>query len=219
MAEAPGLTIVGRSGSHFTRVTRMFARELGVAHGFLPIMDLLSLDAATYAGNPALKLPILEGPGGTRFGALPICRELARHAASQPRIVWPEDQLDALSCNALELTLQGMATEVVLIMQKAAGGNPDSNPRHAMKLRASLERSVDWLDANVDAALAALPERRDLSFLEVSLFCFASHLPWREVLSLDAHENLRRFCAEFGKRASAIETPYRVDAASPVTPG
>jgi glutathione S-transferase len=123
MHELPELTIVGRSGSHFTRIARMFARELGVAHAFRPIGDLLSFDATEYAGNPALKLPILEGPGGTRFGTLNICRELSRRAASQLRIVWPEDQLDPLSCNALELTLQGMATEVILIMQAVSGAD------------------------------------------------------------------------------------------------
>ena len=93
MNELPGLTIVGRSGSHFTRVARMFARELGMAHDFRPVGDLLSLDVAEYAGNPALKRPILEGPGGTRFGTLNICRELSRRATSELHIVWPEDQL------------------------------------------------------------------------------------------------------------------------------
>lgn len=213
MDELPGLTIIGRSGSHFTRITRMFALELGVAHGFRPVGDLLSLDVSAYAGNPALKLPILEGRGGTRFGTLNICRELSRQAASQLRIVWPEDQLDALSCNALELTLQGMATEVILIMQALSDadadvGHDDSQARHRNKLRASLEQSVGWLDANLDAALAALPERRDLSFMELALFCFASHLPWRQVLSLDQYANLRRFCDAFGKRPSAVQTTY-----------
>jgi glutathione S-transferase len=208
MDESPALTIVGRSGSHFTRIARMFARELGVAHRFRPIEDLLSLDAAEYAGNPALKLPILEGPGGVRFGTLNICRELSRHAVTELRIVWPEDQLDALSCNAMELTLQGMATEVSLIMQAVSGAERDSDSRHRAKLRVSLEQSVAWLDANIDAALAALPERRDLSFLELALFCFASHLPWRKVLVLDGYDNLRRFCDAFGTRPSASETQY-----------
>jgi glutathione S-transferase len=209
MDESPALIIVGRSGSHFTRIARMLARELGVAHDFRPISDLLSLDAAHYAGNPALKLPILEGPGGARFGTLNICRELARHASAELRIVWPEDQLDALSCNALELTLQGMATEVSLIMQAVSGADRDSDSRHRAKLRVSLEQSVAWLDANIDAVLAALPEARDLSFLELALFCFASHLPWRKVLALNAYANLRRFCDEFGTRTSAIETQYQ----------
>jgi hypothetical protein len=51
------LTLVGRSSSHFTRLTRIFAIELEVPHGFRPVFDLTSLATAEYADNPALKIP------------------------------------------------------------------------------------------------------------------------------------------------------------------
>jgi glutathione S-transferase len=208
MGQATALTLVGRNGSHFTRIARMFAREVGVRHQYRQVGDLQKLDAECFAGNPALKLPVLEGPGGTRVGTLNICRELARCASPPPRIIWPEDQRDALSCNALELTLQGMATEVHLIMHALSGAPADCAA--LVKPSASLEQSVRWLDANLAEVLAALPDNRGLSFLEVALFCFASHLPWRGVLPLDPYPNLRSFCAEYGQRPSAAETPYEV---------
>ena len=44
-------TIIGRSSSHFTRVTRIFAAELGVPYTLQVVPDLLSCDAADYGGN------------------------------------------------------------------------------------------------------------------------------------------------------------------------
>src|SRR4051812_43364066 len=105
-------TLIGRSSSSFTRVTRIFAAELGVEHGFEIVPDLLSLDAADYGGNPALKLPSLRTPRGIWFGALNICRELERLAPRRPFIVWPEAYDGPLLANAQELTLHAMATGV-----------------------------------------------------------------------------------------------------------
>ena len=56
--------IIGRQSSHFTRVTRMFAHELGVEVELVPIYDLTEADAAIYAGNPARKIPTLRRAGG-----------------------------------------------------------------------------------------------------------------------------------------------------------
>ena len=62
MDRSPVSYIVGRSSSHFTRLVRLFALELGVAYEFAPVYDLSSLDARDYAGNPALKLPSAGTP-------------------------------------------------------------------------------------------------------------------------------------------------------------
>src|SRR4051812_42934296 len=84
------LTLVGRSSSHFTRCVRIVAHEVGLTPRFRIVANLLSRDAAEYAGNPALRMPILVAPNGTWFGALAICRELWRSSARTRRIVWPE---------------------------------------------------------------------------------------------------------------------------------
>jgi hypothetical protein len=47
------LVLVGRSSSHFTRVARIFALDLGVPHVFRPVLDMTSTDPATYADNCA----------------------------------------------------------------------------------------------------------------------------------------------------------------------
>lgn len=202
----PRFSIVGRSSSHFTRVLRLFAHELAQPHDFEIVHDLRSLELADYAQNPALRLPILKADDEVWFGALSGCRRLAR-AASQPRrIVWPEQLQTPLVSNAQELTTQAMATEVELIMSQDAA----APSRYLEKRRASLEHSLSWLDARLDAALAELPER-DVSYLEVSLFCLIEHLEFREVVSVAALGRLKSFCDEFAERASARATPFVFD--------
>ena len=203
-------TIVGRSSSHFTRVTRIFAEELDVACSFHVGRDLMSMDPGDYGGNPALKLPALKTPRGVWFGALNICRELSRQSRHGRRIVWPEDLDVPLLANAQELVVQAMATEVTLIMAKVAGG-AEGNV-HQDKLGRSLVNTIEWLEENAQHALAALPSDRDFSFLEVTLFCLVTHLEFRDVLPMDAYRALNAFSQHFATRASAAATAYRFDA-------
>jgi glutathione S-transferase len=205
--------IVGRSSSHFTRLVRVFARELSVAHDFSPLADLRSRELADYGGNPALKIPILITEQGPWFGALPICRELGRRAAAPLRVVWPEQLTERRAANAQELVLQGMATGVAIIMRGAEGSDGDA--AHDKKLRASLENSLSWLDGQLPAVVRDLDPARQLSFLEVSAYCFIEHLAFRQVADVSAHENLQAFCRTYGERASLRATAYRYDAAPP----
>lgn len=201
--------LVGRSSSHFTRTARLFAIELGVSHTFRPVLDMTTLDAAAYGDNPALKIPVLVDEHGPLFGTENICRELVRRSGTTSTIVMRGDVSDRIVANAEELTLHVMSAEVSLIMAKMAG---DARLAPA-KVSRSIENSLRWLDENVDAALAALPADRALSFLEVSLFSLVTHLPFREVLDVSSFARLGAFCTRFGERASARSTEYRFDAA------
>jgi glutathione S-transferase len=201
--------ITGRSSSHFTRMARIFAAELGVEYSLKVLRDVMSSNPEDYDGNPALKIPSLRTSRGVWFGSLNVCRELWRQSSRKPRVVWPEDLDAPLLANAQELVLHCMASEVLLVMDKVAGG--DGNAYQA-KLRTGLLNSLAWLEENVGAALAALPPQRDLSFLEVSLYCLVTHLEFREVLPTASYVALNRFCQQFAQRASARETPYRFDA-------
>ena len=201
--------IVGRSSSHFTRVTRIFAAEMGVDYSLEVVRDLMSSDAADYGGNPALKMPALRTRRGVWFGALNICRELSRQSSRGLRTVWPEDLDQPVLANAQELVVQSMATDVALIMAGVAGAG-DGSELHG-KQRKSLLNTMSWLEDNVSHALAALPSDRDLSYLEVALFCLVTHLEFRRVLPTDPYPELNGFCRRFAERASAGETTYRFD--------
>lgn len=201
--------IIGRSSSHFTRTVRIFAAETSVDCSFRAVRDLMSTDIADYGGNPALRLPILHTPRGAWFGALNICRELSRLSSLRQRIVWPEHLDQPLLANAQELVVQAMATEVALIMAQVAGAS-DGN-RHQAKLRESLLNTLSWLEENARDALAALPGERDLSYLEVSLFCLFTHLEFRHILPTAPYPTLNEFSQQFSARASAANTPYRFD--------
>ena len=203
------MRLYGRSSSHFTRIVRIFAVEMELELEFVLIRDLMSADPAVYGDNPALKMPTLESPDGTWFGSLGSCRELARQCELNLDVVWPDQLDDALASNAQEMVLQAMATEVAIVMGKSSGVPADN--AHQAKLRASLLGTLQGLEENAGAAIALLPPERDLSYLEVSLFCLVEHLPFREVLATDAYPNLRAFAERFGKRSSARATPYKFD--------
>jgi glutathione S-transferase len=205
----PPPRITGRSSSHFTRLARVFALELDVACEFAPVYDLASLDARDYAGNPALKLPVLTMHGATVFGAENICRVLAESAPTPRRIVWPEDVRELQVRNAQELVWHAMQAQVQLAFGTQIAKLP-ADSVYFVKAAAGLRNALEWLDARLPSVIDALPPR-DLSMLEASLFCLVEHLAFRPTIPLAPYGRLTAFAREFGQRASAGNTAYRFD--------
>jgi hypothetical protein len=117
------------------------------------------------------------------------------------------DVRERVVANAEELVLHVMSAEVTLIMAKMAG-----DARLApSKVTRSIENSLRYLDDNIEPLLAALPDGRVLSFVEVALFCVLTHLPFREVMDVEPWPRLVAFSGRFGERASARATEYRFD--------
>ena len=202
------LTLIGRSSSHFTRVTRLFAHELGLAYEFRPVFDFTTLDATVYGNNPALKIPVLLDEAGPLFGTENICRALIRHAGTRgASVVMRGDLADRTVANAEELTLHAMDAEVTLIMTQAGA----SGQQPPAKVTPSLKNSLAHLDQQLDAALRALPPERSLSFLEVTLYCLVRHLEFRSILDTQPFERLRAFAEAFEARAGARATAYQFD--------
>jgi glutathione S-transferase len=202
--------IIGRSSSHFTRVARIFALELGVDARLVPVHDLTALDADSYAGNPALKLPSLKRDGSLLFGTQNICRALAELGVESRRVIWPEDLRDDLSRNAQELVWHGMAAQVQIVTGMLLAGLPADNG-YFVKGRQGFAGALRFLNENLQGALKALPAR-DLSLFEVTLFCLVDHIRFRETVSLDPYPALRSFSEAFAQRPSASSTPYGFDA-------
>ena len=202
------ICLIGRNSSHFTRLPRIFAHELGVEHDFEPVYDITSTQQSVFADNPALRIPALRTPTGTWFGSLPICRELARRSSTPGRVLFAEDLTDPKLSNAQEIVTELMATEVTILMARMA--SVPSDLAFFEKPKARLVNSAAWLDRELPTVLASLPPHT-LSFLEVSAFCLCTHLEFREVLSIQDRPNLVAFVKRFDQRASAQKTPYFVD--------
>ncbi len=203
------MQIIGRSSSHFTRMAQIFAHELGVPFELVPVYDMRELDAAVYAGNPALKLPILRTGDAVLFGALNICRALAERSGGRMRIVWPEALRDDRGRNAQELVWHGMAAQVQLAFGIEVCRLP-ADSAYFVKARAGLAGALHWLDVQLVALLRELPAR-DLSVFEVSLFCLVEHLGFRRTVDASAYAALAAFTRDFAARPSAQRTPYRFD--------
>ena len=204
------LQIVGRRSSHFTRLTLIFAEQLAVPYEFVPIYDMAALGPEVYAGNPALKLPILRLNDSVLFGALNICRALDERAERPARVVWPEEQRSALARNAQELVWHGMAAQVQIVVGTVLGKLPADNIFFTKAL-AGFEGALQWLDAHMTDVISELPAPRGLSVFEASLFCLIDHLAFRETLSIAPYPTLVRFRNEFAERPSAQRTAYRFD--------
>lgn len=213
--ELPPIRIVGRQSSHYTRVVRMLALELGLAAPLAPIFDLMSSDPATYAGNPALKLPALRVGDTVVWGSQNACRQLARQVdGGEARVFWPEDARDPLLMNAHEIVAHAMAAQVEVVFHEIVSKRPpDATSR---KRRESLLGCLAWLDAHLDAIRAHLPADR-IAMFELMLFCLLEHLPFRNPIDLSGMPALTAFATTFGARASAQATPYRFDAPPPET--
>jgi glutathione S-transferase len=201
--------IIGRSSSHYTRLPRIFAHELGVPLELVPIYDITSSQAETFAGNAALKLPILRRGGSQVFGSENICRAIAE-MGSKRRLVWPEELTRDVSRNAQETVWNAMAAQVQLIFGVVINKLPAQNT-YFVKARAGLEGALGWLNDHWAEARQALPPTRDLSFFEASLFCLVQHVRFRETAPLGPYPVLTRFEQEFGERSSAKATEYRFD--------
>jgi len=201
----PDLVLVGRSSSHFTRTTRIFALELGVPFTFRPVFDLTTLDATTYGDNPALKVPVLYDEDGPLFGSENICRALVARAGARERVVLRGDLPSRLVANAEEMILHAMSAEVILITSRA-----ESLPVSG-KVRAGLVNALAFLDAHVDAMVASLPLDRALSFCETALYCLITHLPFRQILDVSDRPRLQAFAATFSSCEGARATPYCYD--------
>ncbi len=200
--------IIGRQSSHYTRMTRIVAEELGLEYRLQPIFDLMSDDPETYAGNPALKLPVLKLDGQAIYGSVNICRALAQTAPGRLQINWPWDAETPLLMNAHETLAHAMAMEVeVVVHERVEKRLPDTASR---KRRQSLINSLSWLDTHLNDILRQLPPR-DLSLFETGLYCLLTHLPFRNPMDLPPMPNLAAFERDFGSRASAQATPYRFD--------
>jgi glutathione S-transferase len=208
------LQIVGRSSSLFTRLPLIFAEQLAVPYELVPVYDMTALGPEVYAGNPALKLPIMRLQGTVLFGALNICRAIDERAERPARVVWPEELRSALARNAQELVWHAMAAQVQLVMGTVVGKLPADNV-YFTKARNGLEGSLQWLDAHVTDVMSELPSPCGLSVIEASLFCLVDHLIFRKTLSVEAYPALVRFTQAFAERPSAKRTAYRFDPPPP----
>ena len=209
------IVIHGRESSHYTRLVRLLAHELDVPVALAPIHALLSEDPATFAGNPALKLPALRDGDVVVWGSANACRWVARRSvAGEAGVAWAEDATATLAMNAHELVAHAMAAQVEVVFHEIVAKRPPDDA--SRKRRASLESTLDWLDANLDGVRASLPAA-PVRWFELALFALLEHFPFRNpTITLERRPALRAFVAAFGVRPSALATPYRFD--PPPTP-
>lgn len=201
-------SLIGRQSSHYTRMVRITAHELGIGLPLAPVFDLLSQDPAAFGGNPALKLPVLRDGSEAVFGSLAACRHLHRLAGRPDAWRFPEHADSPLLLNAHELLAHAMATQVEVVFHEQVAQRPPDAP--SLKRRASLLNCLGWLDAHGEAVVGALGPPQH-SLFGIGLFCLLEHIPFRNPLDLSGLRWLEDYTRRFAERESARATPYRFD--------
>jgi len=214
----PRLRLTGRSSSHFTRVARIFAHELDVPLTFVIVHELMALEPGAFDGNPALKLPTLAIGDSLLFGTENICRKLVELAgrSGDPRVVLAEHVTADLSRSAQELVWHAMAAQVQLRVGVDMSKLP-ADSLFFLKIRTGMTGALVWLEEHLGAVVRLLPEARDLSLFEVTLFCLLEHIAFCPTVPLDGLPRLRQFASAFGQRPSARRTRFHFDPRSQVT--
>lgn len=87
----------------------------------------------------------------------------------------------------------------------------DAENRHQAKMPRSLANTLVWLEAHADEAIQQLPPDRGLSFLEVTLYCFFTHLEFRRLLPAEPYPALDALCRRLEKALPGTETAYCFD--------
>jgi glutathione S-transferase len=205
---ADAWTLIGRSSSHYTRVVRIAAEEIGTIYRLEPIHDFTTESPAVFGGNPALKMPVLRRDKLVVYGTLNICRTLANERGAHDLFFWPEMARSVALMNAHELLAHAMAAEVDIVMHEYVARRPaDAVSR---KRRKSLLNCLRWLDQNLEELRTELPPNQ-LSIFEISLYCLVTHLPFRNPTDLSGAPTLVQFERSFGERRSTQATPYQFD--------
>lgn len=205
----PSLRLIGRRGSHFTRVAAIFAHELALPVGLDPVADLRSLDPSDYGGHPALKLPTLHIDGAPVWGTDEICRKLAQLAGrgNDPTVVLSEHLPSDRARNAQELIFHSMSAQVELVIGVMFGKLPAENLLF-VKARTGMLGALAWLEQHVDAVLTDLPPSRQVSVLETTLYCLIEHIAFRPTVTLPPLPRLRAVTEAYGRRPSALATSW-----------
>ncbi len=181
----------------------------------VPIYDMTAMGPDVYAGNPALKLPILRVQGEVLFGALNICRAIDERAERPARVIWPEELRSVLSRNAQELVWHAMAAQVQWVMGTVVGKLPAENvyfSKGAFRAR----RRVAVARCAHDRCHVGIARVAPGSACSKRP-CFASSITWcfarRSVSRRIRHWFVLH--GEFAERPSAQQTAYRFDTPPP----
>lgn len=204
------MQIVGRSSSHYTRVVLLHAELLGIRWNLQPVDDLQGQDPEKYAGNPAMKIPVLVDGRTTMFGTQNIGRALCHRAPAQARARLRDESDSSMFQNAQELVWHCMAAQVQLVMGTVLAALPAQSP-YFTKIRAGLDGSLAWLDGRVDALLPERLAPAVISPLEITLFCLMEHLAFRPNVEIAKYQRLAEVTLRFGQLDAAQRTAYRFD--------
>lgn len=194
--------------SHFSRKVRIVLLELNVECELAYVPDLLSDDPADFAGNPILRVPVLEdGPHWVIESDAIVRHLLETHDPGHDRLgffAMTSDQRCALA-----VVSAVMGAEVELLLSRRSGLGAQHDGTYFRRYRVVIAGGLSWLESHAPRIWPA----QEFSYLDVALTCMWEHLryngfaeglppfPWIE-------ERTRRFAT---RPSVAITSPWAVE--------
>jgi len=208
----PELQLIGTPLSHFTRKLRILLAELGVAFEFVRAPGVLAPAAATYGGNPLLRVPTLVDGEVTLIDSDHIARYLVRKHDPGDRLGVCSDQVRDL--NRLALVNGIMANEVVLILARRGGLTDLDGVAYFRKLTAAIDNALAQLDHDVDV------DAPGFDYGDIATICMWQHINHYQLRpELDRHARIAARVARLGDRPSVASTTPAVSLAEAAAAG
>ena len=168
------LRLIGTTLSHFTRKVRIVLHELAIPFRFETISGLLQTDAASYGGNPLLRVPTLIDDGQWIIESDHIVRHLVCTRAPHDPLAVMTSSVDSL--NRLAAINGVMGHEVTWILAERAGMPDALSHGYFQKIVQSMRTTLAWLDQGTD------PQRAGFDYVDVALVCLWQHLQFYAML-------------------------------------
>lgn len=133
----------GTPRSHFTRVVRITAHELGLELEWVDVGNVATAEA--FADNPLMQVPVLVDGDRTVWDSHDICRYLVEREDADPLGM---ESLDWSRRNLVSVIRGVMSAEVRLILAERSGMST-TGPMFD-KARETIRRGLRWIDARIE---------------------------------------------------------------------
>lgn len=193
------LRLIGTTLSHFTRKVRIVLHELGIPFQFEVVSGLLQTDAASYGGNPLLRVPTLIDGAQWVIESDHIARHLVRTRAPHDPLAVMTSSVEAL--NRLAAINGVMGHEVTWILAERAGMQDALSHGYFQKIVQSMRTTLAWLDQGTK------PQRAGFDYGDIALVCLWQHLTHYAMLpGLQDFPRIAQRVAQLADRPSVAST-------------
>ncbi|WP_306253529.1 glutathione S-transferase family protein [Parvularcula sp. IMCC14364] len=171
------MKLTATPNSHFSRKVRLLMDHLGIEYDLEDVGNVAEEDAAGFAGNPLMSVPVLNDQGRSIIDSDHIAQYIVRTYD-------PSDQYHVLTQETVYLNARAvmngiMANDVKLLLSARTGLHP-ADYDYFKKAKSSIVLSLAWLESH--SGLFGLENNTYADFHLVSMW---DHLDFYNVVAME----------------------------------